>query len=78
MPFSPIPQQPLTPEESAHWAARAGLPLPPHRHTDVAAAAAHIHSVVSVLRELDFADTPPAATYPTTPATAEEAPDATL
>jgi hypothetical protein len=34
--------------------------LPPDRHAAVAATAHHIHSVVAVLRELDFADTPPA------------------
>ncbi|MER7754208.1 hypothetical protein [Kitasatospora sp. NPDC097643] len=50
----------LTPPEAARWAARAGLPLPEDRHTAVAATADHIHSVVTVLRELDFGDTPPA------------------
>ncbi|MFD4630169.1 hypothetical protein ACFVYR_20265 [Streptomyces sp. NPDC058284] len=49
----------LTPPEAARWAARAGLPLPGDRHQAVAATADHIHSVVAVLRELDFADTPP-------------------
>lgn len=53
----------LTPEEAARWADRAGLPLPPDRHTAVAATAEHIHSVVAVLRELDFGDTPPASAY---------------
>lgn len=53
----------LTPEEAARWADRAGLPLPPDRHTAVAATAQHIHSVVAVLRELDFGDTPPASVY---------------
>ncbi|MEU6213142.1 hypothetical protein AB0O42_09065 [Streptomyces sp. NPDC089922] len=52
-----------TPPEAADWAARAGLPLPPDRHAVVAATARHIHSVVAVLRELDFGDTPPAAAY---------------
>lgn len=49
----------LTPAEVARWAARAGLPLPVDRHAEVSAAANHIHSVVSVLRELDFGDTAP-------------------
>ncbi|SHG20949.1 hypothetical protein [Streptoalloteichus hindustanus] len=53
----------LTPPEAARWADRAGLPLPADRHADVAAVANHIHSVVAVLRELDFGDTPPAAAY---------------
>ncbi|MEU8960007.1 hypothetical protein AB0C93_37605 [Streptomyces sp. NPDC048518] len=50
----------LTPPEAARWAARAGLALPEDRHRAVAATAEHIHSVVAVLRELDFAETPPA------------------
>ncbi|MEU6478192.1 hypothetical protein ABZ858_15120 [Streptomyces sp. NPDC047017] len=53
----------LTPPEAARSAARAGLPLPPERHAVVAATAEHIHSVVQVLRELDFGDTPPATAY---------------
>ncbi|MFG2653389.1 hypothetical protein [Streptomyces sp. NPDC048436] len=53
----------LTPQEAARWAARAGQPLEEVRHAQVAATAQHIHSVVSVLRELDFGDTPPAAAY---------------
>lgn len=53
----------LTPPEAALWADRAGLPMPADRHAAVAATANHIHSVVAVLRELDFADTPPAAAY---------------
>ncbi|MFC8094205.1 hypothetical protein [Streptomyces sp. NPDC057301] len=51
----------LTPPEAARWAARAGLSLDEARHAGVAATAQHIHSVVSVLRELDFGDTPPAS-----------------
>lgn len=53
----------LTPAEAAHLAARAGLPLAAARHADVAAVANHIHSVVTVLRDLDFGDTPPASAY---------------
>ncbi|MFI1168491.1 hypothetical protein ACH4UM_34145 [Streptomyces sp. NPDC020801] len=53
----------LTPPEAARWAARTGLPLPADRHAAVAATANHIHSVVAVLRELDFGDTPPASAY---------------
>ncbi|SEC86868.1 hypothetical protein [Streptomyces sp. PAN_FS17] len=53
----------LTPPDAARWAARAGLPLEDARHATVAATAQHIHSVVSVLRELDFGDTPPAFAY---------------
>jgi hypothetical protein len=53
----------LTPPEAARWAGRAGLPLPDDRHAPVAATANHIHSVVAVLRDLDFGDTPPAAAY---------------
>ncbi|MEU3297658.1 hypothetical protein ABZ722_35750 [Streptomyces longwoodensis] len=53
----------LTPMEAARWAARVGLPLPADRHAVVAATARHIQSVVAVLRELDFADTPPAPAY---------------
>ncbi|MFF4602531.1 hypothetical protein ACFY12_07215 [Streptomyces sp. NPDC001339] len=53
----------LTPPEAALWADRAGLPLRADRHAAVAATADHIHSVVTVLRELDFGDAPPAAAY---------------
>ncbi|QKZ19993.1 hypothetical protein [Streptomyces chartreusis] len=53
----------LTPPDAARWAARAGLPLEDARHAAVAATAQHIHSVISVLRELDFGDTPPAFAY---------------
>ncbi|MEF2529360.1 MULTISPECIES: hypothetical protein [Streptomyces] len=52
-----------TPAETALRAARAGLPLPADRRAAVAAAARRIRSVVAVLRELDFADTPPAFAY---------------
>lgn len=58
-----MPIADLTPSEAARWAARAGLPLAGERHSGVAATADHIHSVVSVLRELDFGDTPPSAAY---------------
>ncbi|MFD6433711.1 hypothetical protein [Streptomyces venezuelae] len=57
----PDVEPPLTPSEAARWAARSGLPLAGDRAQEVAATADHIHSVVSVLRELDFADTPPTA-----------------
>ncbi|MEU8589074.1 hypothetical protein AB0C59_19030 [Streptomyces sp. NPDC048664] len=53
----------LTPSEAARWADRAGLTLPADRLAAVAATADHIQSVVAVLRELDFSDTPPAAAY---------------
>ncbi|MFJ7344469.1 hypothetical protein ACIQU3_29790 [Streptomyces sp. NPDC101110] len=53
----------VTPPEAARWAARAGLPLPADRHAAVAATANHIQSVVAVLRELDFGETPPAPAY---------------
>ncbi|MBT2383297.1 hypothetical protein [Streptomyces sp. ISL-11] len=53
----------LTPPEAARWAARSGLSLAQDRRAGVAATADHIHSVVSVLRELDFGDTPPSAAY---------------
>ncbi|MEV6618961.1 hypothetical protein AB0N31_34905 [Streptomyces sp. NPDC051051] len=53
----------LTPPEVARWAARAGLPLPDDRHSVVAATAGHIHSVVAVLRELNFGETPPASAF---------------
>lgn len=53
----------LTPPEAARWAARSGLPLAKDRHAEVAATADHIHAVVSLLRELDFGETPPSSTY---------------
>ncbi|WP_405662200.1 hypothetical protein OG379_12745 [Streptomyces sp. NBC_01166] len=53
----------LTPQEAARGALRAGLPLGGDRHEAVAATANHIHSVISTLRELDFGDTPPAASF---------------
>ncbi|MEU1005335.1 MULTISPECIES: hypothetical protein [Streptomyces] len=58
-----MPSDELTPPEAARWAARAGLRLPADRNAAVAATANHIHSVVAVLRELDFGDTPPAPAY---------------
>ncbi|MEV6591477.1 hypothetical protein [Streptomyces acidicola] len=58
-----MPAAELTPPEAARSAARAGLTLSADRHAAVAAAAQHIHSVVAVLRELDFGDTPPAPAY---------------
>ncbi|WP_030756690.1 MULTISPECIES: hypothetical protein [unclassified Streptomyces] len=53
----------LTPPEAARWAARSGLPLTQDRQAPVAATADHIHAVVSLLRELDFGETPPSAAY---------------
>ncbi|MGW2916793.1 hypothetical protein ACWDBF_02865 [Streptomyces angustmyceticus] len=53
----------LTAGDVARWALHAGLPLPDERHTDVAATANYIHTVISTLRELDFGETPPAAAY---------------
>ncbi|GHF30834.1 hypothetical protein GCM10010218_10180 [Streptomyces mashuensis] len=64
----------LGPPEAARWAAHCGLPLPADRHDVVAATARHIHSVVSVLRELDFGDVPPAAAYRADGAHQEEEP----
>ncbi|GAA2710077.1 MULTISPECIES: hypothetical protein [Streptomyces] len=64
----------LGPPEAARWAARCGLPLSADRHALVAATAQHIHSVVSVLRELDFGDVPPAAAYRADGAHLEEEP----
>lgn len=63
----PTPTEELTPPEAARWAVRAGLPLAADRHQAVAATANHIHSVVAVLRELDFADTPPTPPSPLPP-----------
>ncbi|MBS2546924.1 hypothetical protein KGQ19_08575 [Catenulispora sp. NL8] len=63
-----------TPPEVARWAARAGLHLPADRHTEVAAVANHISSVVEILRELDFGDTPPAIAY----RAGQEIPDAAV
>ncbi|WP_407547889.1 hypothetical protein QOM21_02750 [Streptomyces sp. Pv4-95] len=53
----------LTPQQAAQVALRAGLFLGDERHEGVAATANHIHSVITTLRELDFADTPPAMSY---------------
>ncbi|MET9146996.1 hypothetical protein ACIGZH_30260 [Streptomyces sp. NPDC058319] len=69
-----MPSGDITPSEAARWAARGGLPLPADRHGAVAATASHIHSVVAVLRELDFGDTPPAPAY----RAAQEAHDAAV
>ncbi|KUN81150.1 amidase [Streptomyces bungoensis] len=69
-----MPATELTPREAARWATRGGLPLPADRHAAVAATADHIHSVVAVLRELDFDDIPPALAY----RAAEEAHDAAV
>ncbi|MFF7484936.1 hypothetical protein ACH4MW_33835 [Streptomyces luteogriseus] len=53
----------LTPQETARGALRAGLPLKDDRLDGVAATANHIHSVISLLRELDFGETPPASSF---------------
>ncbi|WP_331769724.1 hypothetical protein OG948_39000 (plasmid) [Embleya sp. NBC_00888] len=53
----------LTPQEAARGALRAGLPLGGDRHEGVATTANHIHSVITTLRDLDFGDIPPAASY---------------
>ncbi|MGW7519702.1 hypothetical protein ACWGJ2_29345 [Streptomyces sp. NPDC054796] len=53
----------LTPQEAARVALRAGLPLGGDRHEGVAMTANHIHSVITTLRELDFGDIAPAASY---------------
>lgn len=58
-----MPDVDITPPEAARQGVLAGLPLPAARHAEVAAAANHVRSVVGVLRELDFADIPPAAAY---------------
>ncbi|MFD7098478.1 hypothetical protein [Streptomyces xanthophaeus] len=42
---------------------RAGLTLGSDRHAAVAATAHHVLGVISRLRELDLAETPPAAAY---------------
>ncbi|MFD9206725.1 hypothetical protein ACFVZM_10640 [Streptomyces sioyaensis] len=53
----------LTPQEGARCALRAGLPLADDRLALVTATANHIQSVLGVLRELDFRQTPPAPVY---------------
>ncbi|WP_327064732.1 hypothetical protein OG500_02735 [Kitasatospora sp. NBC_01250] len=58
-----VPDADLTPSEAARWAARGGLVLPAERHAAVAATVNHIHSIVAILRELDFGETPPAGAY---------------
>ncbi|MEU9118912.1 hypothetical protein AB0C96_03460 [Streptomyces sp. NPDC048506] len=63
-----------TAQDVARWARHAGLPLAVERHADVAAVAHHIHTVIGTLREVDFAETPPAAGY----AFAAEVPDASV
>ncbi|WP_369268916.1 hypothetical protein AB5J55_01785 [Streptomyces sp. R11] len=68
----------LTPPEAGRWAARAGLSLDEARHAGVAATAQHIHSVVSVLRELDFGDTPPDCAFDAGHRTGEERHDAAV
>ncbi|MFC8128335.1 hypothetical protein [Streptomyces sp. NPDC057302] len=53
----------ITPQEAARGALRAGLPLAGDRHEVVASTAGHVHSVIALLRELDFGETPPAMSY---------------
>ncbi|WP_436840250.1 hypothetical protein [Streptomyces flavofungini] len=68
---APTPEAPgpegLTPHQAAQWARRAGLPLASDRLDAVTATANHIQAVVATLRELDFGDVPPAATYAVEP-----------
>ncbi|MEU9630567.1 hypothetical protein ACFZDB_00240 [Streptomyces luteogriseus] len=64
----------LTPQEAARGALRAGLPLEDDRLDGVARTADHIHSVISMLRELDFGETPPASSF----RAAQENADATV
>ncbi|MFD4917041.1 hypothetical protein ACFWNR_28035 [Streptomyces virginiae] len=49
--FTPLPVTP------------SGPPPAQDHQADVAAAADHVHAVVSLLRELDFGETPPSAAY---------------
>ncbi|RDI69256.1 hypothetical protein [Nocardia pseudobrasiliensis] len=58
-----MPDTELTASDAARWAARTGLRLPADRQAAIAATANHIHSVVEVLRELDFADIAPPSAY---------------
>lgn len=53
----------LSPAEGVRWALRAGVPLEAARHDMVVATANHIHGVIKTLRNLDLAETVPAATY---------------
>ncbi|MER0247230.1 hypothetical protein AAHZ94_35790 [Streptomyces sp. HSW2009] len=53
----------LTPQEAARWALHAGHPLDEAQHAAVAATAQQIQAVIATLRELDFGDTHPAASY---------------
>ncbi|WP_351236099.1 hypothetical protein [Streptomyces sp. NPDC002133] len=54
---------PFSPEGAAESALRAGLSLGSDRHAVVAGTAHHILTVISRLRELDLAETPPAGSY---------------
>ncbi|MGW6944752.1 hypothetical protein ACWGF3_37900 [Streptomyces xanthophaeus] len=58
-----MPVPPLSPQGAAESAMRAGLALGSDRHAAVAATAHHVLGVISRLRELDLAETPPAAAY---------------
>lgn len=64
----------LTADEVGRWAGRHGLSLAADRSAVVAATVDHVHDVVSVLRELDFGETPPLAA----PDRRTEATDATV
>ncbi|MEU6962864.1 hypothetical protein [Streptomyces chrestomyceticus] len=63
------PSPALTPEDIAHLARRAGLPLPEDRLAGVAATVNTIDSVLSTLRTLPLSDTPPASVFTTVPRT---------
>ncbi|MFI2237904.1 hypothetical protein [Streptomyces chrestomyceticus] len=63
------PSPTLTPEDIAHLARRAGLPLPEDRLAGVAATVNTIDSVLSALRTLPLGDTPPAPVFTAAPRT---------
>ncbi|MFJ9406991.1 hypothetical protein [Streptomyces sp. NPDC101393] len=63
----------LSPREVSRWAQLAGLPLEADRLDLVAATAHHIQTVLRPLRDLDFAETAPAAPYDV-PAAPHDAP----
>ncbi|MFK8848164.1 hypothetical protein [Streptomyces sp. Ac-502] len=59
----------LTPDDIAHLARRAGLPLPEERLAGVAATVNVIDTVLSTLRALPLGDTPPASVFTAAPHT---------